>query len=318
MDGLTDGIVAPERERHIGDTTGDQRAGQVLLDPAGCLDVVDAVVGVLLDAGRNGEAVGIEDDVLGREPDILGEDVVRPLADLLAAFEVVGLAVLVEGHHDDRGTVLAAQAGLADELLDALLQGDRVDDRLALHALEPGLDDVPLRRVDHRRDPADVGLGGDQLGEAVHGGDAVDHALVHVDVDHLGTRLDLLSRHRERGGVVAGLDQVAETRRTGDVRTLADIDEQGVLDDAERLETGQPQGGLGLDRGARRLALDGLRDRRDVRRRGAAATADQVDEPALGELRDDRGGLVRRLVVLTERIGQSRVGIARDEGVGDP
>jgi len=38
----------------------------------------------------------------------------------------------------------------------------------------------------------DVRLGRDQLGEAVHRGDAVDHALVHVDVDDLRTDLDLL------------------------------------------------------------------------------------------------------------------------------
>ena len=37
---------------------------------------------------------------------------------------------------------------------------------------------------------------GDQLGEAVHRRDAVDHPLVHVDVDDLGAGLDLLARPR--------------------------------------------------------------------------------------------------------------------------
>ena len=60
------------------------------------------------------EDVGVEDDVLGREADLVGEDPVGPLADRLAALEVVGLAVLVEGHDDDGGAVLAAQAGLLD------------------------------------------------------------------------------------------------------------------------------------------------------------------------------------------------------------
>ena len=73
---------------------------------------------------------------------------------------------------------------------------------------------------------ADVGLGGDQLGEAVHRRDAVDHALVHVDVDDLRAGLDLLAGDGERRGVVAGLDQVAEPRRAGDVGALADVDEQ--------------------------------------------------------------------------------------------
>jgi hypothetical protein len=41
--------------------------GQVGLDPARGLDEVDGVVVVLLDAGGDGEDVGVEDDVLGRE-----------------------------------------------------------------------------------------------------------------------------------------------------------------------------------------------------------------------------------------------------------
>ena len=80
------------------------------------------------------------------KPDLLGEDVVGPPADHLAALQRVGLALLVEGHDDDGRAVLAAQPGVLDERLDALLHGDRVDDRLALHALQPGLDDLPLAR----------------------------------------------------------------------------------------------------------------------------------------------------------------------------
>ena len=53
------------------------------------------------------------------------------------------------------------------------------------------------------RDARDVGLAGDQLDEAVHRLDAVDHALVHVDVDDLRAGLDLLAGDRERGVVVA-------------------------------------------------------------------------------------------------------------------
>ena len=151
VDGLAHRVVAAEGERDVRDAAGDQRAGQVLLDPAGGLDEVQAVVGVLLDARGDGEDVRVEDDVLGREADLLDEDVVGAAADLRAALQVVGLSVLVEGHDDDGGAVLAAQPRLADELLLALLEGDRVDDRLALHALEAGLDDVPLRGVDHRR-----------------------------------------------------------------------------------------------------------------------------------------------------------------------
>ncbi len=317
VDRLAHGVVAAEGERDVGDAAADLGAGQVRLDPAGGLDEVLAVGRVLLDAGRDGEDVGVEDDVLGREADLVDQDPVGPLADRLAALEVVGLAVLVERHHHDRGAVLAAEPGVVAERLLALLHRDGVDDRLALHALEAGLDDLPLRGVDHHRDAADVGLGGDQLEEAVHRGDAVDHPLVHVDVDDLRAGLDLLGSDGEGGVVVAVLDELAEAGGAGDVGALADVDEEALLGDRQRLEAGQPHHRL-VGRGlAARLAVDGLGDRLDVLGRGAAAAADEVEEAGVGELGEDRGRLVGRLVVLSEGVGQAGVGVDGDEGVGE-
>jgi hypothetical protein len=60
--------------------------------------------------------------------------------------------------------------------------------------LQAGLDHAPLRAVDHDRHARDLGLAGDQVQEAHHRRLAVEHGLVHVDVDHLGAVLDLLAR----------------------------------------------------------------------------------------------------------------------------
>jgi hypothetical protein len=318
VDRLAHRVVAPEGERDVGDAARDLGAREVLLDPARALDEVDAVRRVLLDARADSEDVGVEDDVLGREADLVDQDPVGALADLLSALEVVGLAVLVEGHDDHGRAVLAAEAGLLAELVLALLHGDRVDDRLALDALQAGLDDLELRGVDHHRDAADVGLGRDQLQEAVHRGDAVDHALVHVDVDDLRAALDLLRGDLEGGVVVAVLDQLAEASRAGDVGALADVDEEGLLDDVQRLEAGQAHGRTGLGRRAGLEALGRPRDGTDVLGRGAAAATEDVDQAGVGELADDRGHLVGGLVVLAEGVGQPGVGVAGDEAVGEP
>ena len=241
VDGLAHGVVAAEAERDVGDAAGDEGTRQVLFDPARGLDEVHAVVGVLLDTRTDGEDVGVEDDVLGRQAHLRpGEDVVGASADVLAPLEGVRLAVLVEGHDDGRSAVALDESRLLDERLDALLHRDGVDDRLALDALEPGFDDVPLRGVDHDRDTADVGFGRDELAEAVHRLDAVDHPLVHVDVDDLSAVLDLLTSHRQGGGVIAVLDELAESSRTGDVRALTDVDEERVVVDGEGLEAGKP------------------------------------------------------------------------------
>src|SRR5690242_21423768 len=68
------------RRRHTRltcDWSSDVCSSDLLLDLARGLDEIDAVVVVLLDAGGDGEDVGIEDDVLGREVDLFREDLVR-------------------------------------------------------------------------------------------------------------------------------------------------------------------------------------------------------------------------------------------------
>ena len=123
------------------------------------------------------------------------------------------------------------------ELLFAFLQRDRVDDALALQALQPGLDHLPLRGVHHEGNLGHFGLAGQQLQEARHGRDAVDHALVHADVDDVGAILDLLPGHAYGFFEFAFLDQPGELRRTGNIGPLADHDEDaGLL--GERLRTG--------------------------------------------------------------------------------
>ena len=90
----------------------------------------------------------------GGKSSSVDEQLVGAGADRDLAFDGVGLAPLVERHHDHGRAVVAAHPRLGEELLLALLERDRVDDRLALHALEPGLDDVELGRVDHHRHAA--------------------------------------------------------------------------------------------------------------------------------------------------------------------
>ena len=120
-----------------------QREG--LLDPPRGLDEGDRVVGVLLDAGADGQDVRVEDDVLRREADLLGRGSGRR-GDRISTFRstVVGLALLVERHHDDGGAVAPDEPGVLAEDLLAFLEADRVDDALALQALQPGLDHLPV------------------------------------------------------------------------------------------------------------------------------------------------------------------------------
>ena len=93
VDGLPHRVVAPERERDVRDAARGLGVGEGRGDLTHRLDKVDAVVVVLLDAGGDGEDVGVEDDVLGREADLLCEDPVGALADLDLPLLRVGLAL---------------------------------------------------------------------------------------------------------------------------------------------------------------------------------------------------------------------------------
>ena len=62
--------------------------------------------------------------------------------------------------------------------------------------------------------------------KAHHGGVGVEHALVHIDVDHLRAVFHLLAGHVQRGGVVAIQDQLGKGAAAGDVGALADVHKQ--------------------------------------------------------------------------------------------
>ena len=135
-------LVAAEGEREVRDAARNVHQRHLFFDLARRLDESDAVAVVLFDAGRDSEDIGIEDDVFGREADFLRQQLIGALADRDFALDRVGLTLLVERHDDDGRAVAQHLAGLFEELAFAFLHRDRVDDRLALHALEAGFDDA--------------------------------------------------------------------------------------------------------------------------------------------------------------------------------
>ena len=120
------------------------------------------------------------------------------------------LPLLIKRHDDDGRAIAPAQACLLEELFHSLLEANRVDNRLALHALEPGLDDLPFGAVDHDRHLDDVGLGGQEVEEARHGLLAVEQIGIHVNVENVSAAFDLLAGHDQGGLVIPLLDQAGE------------------------------------------------------------------------------------------------------------
>ena len=315
--GLAHGVVAAEGEADVAEAAADEHAGQLGLDAPGGLEVGQGVLVVLLNARADGEDVGVEDDVLRREADLPGQQVVGAVGNGDALIDRLGLAVLVEGHDDDRRAITPGQPRLAQEFGLALLQADGVDDALALDALQPGLDDAPLGRVEHDRHAGNVGFAGDEVQKAGHGRLGVEHALVHVDVDHLCAVFHLLAGHVEGGAVVAGQDELGEAARAGDVGALADVDEVRLRGDDQRLQAAEAGVGRQAGDGARRQVAHGLGKGADVGRRRAAATADDVEQSFGGVVAQHAGHVLRRVVVLAKLVGQPGVGVDVGVGVND-
>ncbi len=138
-------FIAAEREGEIGHAARHVGARQIGPDPTRRLDIGDAVVAVLLDTSGDREDVGIEDNVLRLKAHRAGEDVVGAPADRSLASEGVRLALLVERHDHHGGAVSAHDPGVADELLLAFLERDRIDDGLALQAFEARLHNLEFR-----------------------------------------------------------------------------------------------------------------------------------------------------------------------------
>ena len=268
--------------------------------------------------GRDREHVRVEDDVLGREADLVDEQPVRALADRHLALDRVRLTLLVERHHDDAGAVAAHDPRLLEELLLPLLEAERVDDALALEAFEACLEHGPARAVDHDRQPRDLGLGRDQVEEGRHRLLAVEQVGVHVHVEEVRAAAHLLERDLDRVLVVVRLDQAAEARRAGDVRALADHHEVRVRRDRERLEPAEGRHVPRLGHAAWRSAVDRGFDRAHVVGRRAAAAADDVHEPVARELAEQPARVLRLLVVRAHLVRQPRVRIARDPRRRDP
>ena len=194
--GLAYLIITAEGERQVADAAAGLRQGQILLDPLDGTDEIDGVGLMLLEARADGEDVYVEDDVLWRETDG-SQQFIGTLGDGCLTLEGGGLSFLIEGHHHDGGTQSAQLAGLVEEVLLAVLQADGIDDALALRVLQACQDRRPVAGVDHQHGTAHGRVVADVAAEGLHLLMAVEHRVIHIDVDDAGAALYLLAGHAE-------------------------------------------------------------------------------------------------------------------------
>ena len=203
------------------------------------IEELDGVVVVFLQAGSDRQDVHVEDDVGRIEADLVHQQVVGELADLDLVRGGFSLPLrldagnqifLLERDDDDRGPEALHRPGLFEELVDAFLQADRVDDRLPLDALEACLDDLPLQSCRLAiGNLAMSRLGRQQVQEAGHLRLAVEQVRVHVHVEDVRRAPFDLGTGDLHGLVELVLLVMSQGERrfeAGDVAAAADHDDE--------------------------------------------------------------------------------------------
>ena len=187
--------LLPRKEKEtLRDPAAHLRQREGLLDPPRGLDEGDRVVVVLLHARGHGEDVRVEDDVLGREAHLLGQDPVGAGADLDSPLDGRRLAPARRRPSPRPRRRSAGRAGPGRlKTSSPSLREIEFTTPLPWRHLSPASITLQFERVDHDRDAGDVGLGGEQVQERRHGLVRVEQPLVHVHVEDLGAALDLLA-----------------------------------------------------------------------------------------------------------------------------
>ena len=206
MHRLAHGVVAAKRKRNVADAAANARTWQIFFDPARRFYEIVGVIAVLVESRRDCQNVWIENNVVCRKLCLLGQQIVSALADFDLALEGVGLAFLVERHHDGGCAVSPDQLCMPQKFLFAVFHADRVHDSFALDAFQSGFDDAPLRAVDHDGNAGDFRFAADQIQEANHRRFRINHPFVHVHVEQIGAALHLLTRDRQCTFEIAGQD----------------------------------------------------------------------------------------------------------------
>ena len=144
--------------------------------------------------------------------------------------------------------------------------------------------------------------------EGPHALRSVEHRVVHVDVDDRCAALNLCGGYGQGLAVFLFGYEPGEFARTGDVGAFPDICKVAAPVDKHWLQSAYCELFARFETAGSK-SLDSICDGFDVRRRGAAASSDNVQQSFLGEPADDSRHGLRGVVVATHFIRYARVGI---------
>ena len=280
-------------------------------------DKIQAVIIVFINAGRNSENIWVENNVFGREANLFDEDFIGALADFDFSGFGVCLAFFIERHDDNRRTITTHQFGVLDKGFLAFFQRDGINHAFTLDTFQSRFQNIPFGRIQHDGYFGDVRLRSNQHQKAYHRFFGLQHAFIHVDVDNLRTVFNLLFRDIQRGFKITFNNQPFECGRAGDIGAFTDIHKKCIRAYRHRLKPCQATALFNIRYDSRGIFLHGINNRLDMRGRGSATSANNIQITALRPIFQLLSHGFGRFIIFAKFIGQTGVGMGGHMGIAN-
>ena len=312
MHGLTDIIIATEREWQVTYPSAYMRSGKILLYPTGRFDKINSIIIMFLNSRSHSQHIGIEDDIIRIKADLLRQDTIGTRTNFNLPFKRISLSLFVESHHHRCSSQLLNQTGMFYKFLLSLFQWYGIDDRLTLQTLQSGFYHLPLRRINHHRNTCNIGFRHHQIQENSHLFLGIQQPVVHIDINDQSTVFHLLACDAQCLFVFLFVYQTKELTGTGHVAAFAYIDKIDFGCLLKQLQPREPHPFGFTDRNVRTCLLHQWDISGNIFFSRTAASADNIHQSLIYVFLHFRSHIPGSLVILPQTVGKSCIGIRTD------
>ena len=128
MHGLTDIIVATEREREVADSSADVCTREIFLYPSGSFNKIYSIVIMFFNPRSYSKHIGVKNNIVRIKTNFVNQKTVSPLANFDFTGGCICLTFLIKSHYDGGRSILADDTGMFEENVLAFFQRNGVND----------------------------------------------------------------------------------------------------------------------------------------------------------------------------------------------
>mmetsp|Transcript_26852 Transcript_26852/g.37750 ORF Transcript_26852/g.37750 Transcript_26852/m.37750 type:complete len:207 (-) Transcript_26852:40-660(-) len=202
MDRFTNLHHTTESKRQVRNTTTNLHIRTYFFDCLHSIDKVNTVVRVLFHTSTNSQHIRIEHNVFRWETNFVHQNIVRTLANTDFFRFCCSLTFFVKGHHYYSSTVLSQQSRVFLEEFFTDLQGNRIHNRFTLTPFQTCHHNVKLGSIQHKGHLRHLRFRHSNLDKLLHRSKSIQHTIINIDINHMGTIFHLLFRNVHSSTIV--------------------------------------------------------------------------------------------------------------------